>query len=97
MIIKTKVKSNKRDNNKTIIAWIQKHKDFDPDIQGILNFFKDQITYTLITRINVYYKITSDNPAIMLSLISSIQDLIAENYFSIEESLEVQESTNFQL
>ena len=95
MIIKTKVKSNRKDNTKSIIVWIQKHKDFDTDIQTILNFFKDQITYALITKINVYYKITSNNPAIMLSLISAIQDLIAENYFSTEESIELQESVNF--
>ena len=95
MIIKTKVKSNRKENKKVIIAWIQKHKDFDSDIQDILNFFKDQITYTLINKINQYYKIKSNNPAIMFSLISSIQDLIAENYFSTEESIELQESVNF--
>ncbi len=94
MIIKTKVKSNRKDNSKFIIAWIQKHKDFDNDIQTILNFFKDQITYELISKINVYYKITSKNPAIMLSLISAIQDLIAENYFSTEESIQLQESVS---
>ncbi|MFX0007820.1 MAG: hypothetical protein ACFFA7_07240 [Promethearchaeota archaeon] len=94
MIIKTKVKFNRRNNTKYIIVWIQKHKDFDRDVQGILNFFKKQITYTLISRFHQYYKITSNNPAIMLSLISSIQDLIAENYLGAEESIEVQESAN---
>lgn len=95
MIIKTKVKFNRRNNTKYIIALVQKHKDFDTDVQGILNFFKNQITYTLISRFHEYYKITSNNPAIMLSLISSIQDLIAENYLGTEESIEVQESANF--
>ena len=95
MIIKTKVKSNRKDSKKVILAWIQKHRDFDDDIQEILNFFKDQITYTLINKINQYYKVTSNNPAIMFSLISSIQDLIAESYFGNEESVELQESANF--
>jgi hypothetical protein len=95
MLIKTKVKLNKKNNTKQIIAWIQKQKDFDRDVQEILNFFKDQITYTLISKIKTYYRITSNNPAIMLSLISSVQDLIAENYFSSEEPIEIQEPANF--
>ncbi len=95
MIIKTKVKSNRKDNSKFIVVWIQKHQDFDDDVKAILNFFKDQITYTIITKINVYYKITSNNPAIMLSLVSSIQELIAESYFCTEEPIELQESANF--
>ena len=95
MIIKTKVKSHKKDNKKVIIAWIQKHKDFDNDVKDLLNFFKDQVTCTLINKINQYYKITSDNPAIMFSLISSIQDIIAESYFNTEESIELQDSVNF--
>ncbi len=95
MIIKTKFKFNRRNNTKFMIVWIQKHKDFDDDIQDILKFFKDQITYTLIQKIHQHYKITSDNPAIILSLISSIQDLIAESYLNMEESIELQESGNF--
>ncbi len=94
MIIKTKIKFNRLENKKILIAWIQKHKDLDKDVQEILNFFNDQITYTLINRFHLYYKITSANPAIMLSLISSIQELIAENYFSAEESIEPEELAN---
>ena len=95
MIIKIKIKSNKKDNKKAIIAWIQKHDDFDKDVRDVLNFFKDQIRVFHINKIHQYYKITSDNPAIMLSLISSIQELFAESYFSTEESIEFQESVNF--
>jgi hypothetical protein len=96
MIIKTKVKTNRKQNKRVIIAWIQKHKDFDKDVQDILKFFKDQISFTLISKFYQYYKISSDNPAIMFSLISSLQDLIAESYFNTEESIELQESANFQ-
>lgn len=95
MIIKTKVKSQKKDNKKVVVIWIQKHKDFNKDLKELLNFFKDQVKYTLINRIRQYYKITSNNPAIMFSLISSIHDIIAESYFNTEESIELQESVNF--
>ncbi|MFX1500974.1 MAG: hypothetical protein ACFFDH_08440 [Promethearchaeota archaeon] len=97
MIIKTKVKSHKKDNKKVIIVWIQNHKDFDKDLQDLLNFFKDQVKYTIVYRIRQFYKITSNNPAIMFSLISSIQDIIAESYFNTEEPIELQEPINFQL
>lgn len=91
MIVKTKVKTDKKHNKKVIIVWIQKHKDFDADIQEILKFFKDQITYSIKSRIYDYYRITSNNPAIMLSLISSVYELIAEGYFNTEESIEIQD------
>ncbi|MFX1567122.1 MAG: hypothetical protein ACFFCV_02005 [Promethearchaeota archaeon] len=96
MIIKTKVKFNRKENKRGLIVWIQKHKDIEKDIQEILNFFKDQITITLINRIHLYYKITSTNSAIMLSLISSVQDLVAESYFTTEESIEFQELVDFE-
>ena len=91
MIVKVKVKTDKKHNKKVIITWIQKHKDFDKDIQEILKFFKDQVNYSIKSRIYEYYRITSNNPAIMLSLISSVHELIAESYFNTEESIEIQE------
>ena len=97
MIIKTKVKFNRKENKRVLIVRIQKHKDLDEDIQEILNFFKEQIKINLIRRIHQYYKISSDNPAIMLSLISAIQDLITESYFNIEEPLDLQELANLEL
>jgi hypothetical protein len=97
MIIKTKVKFNRKENKSVLIVWIQKHKDLDEDIQEILNFFKGQIRINLINRIHQYYKISSTNPAIMLSLTSAIQDLITESYFNIEEPLDLQELANFEV
>ena len=97
MIIKTKVKFNRKENKNVLIVWIQKHKDLEKDIQEILDFFKGQIRINLINRIHQYYKISSNNPAIMLSLISAIQDLITESYLNIEEPLDLQELANFEL
>ena len=96
MIIKTKVKFNRKESKKVLIVWIQRHKEIDEDIQDILNFFKDQITYTLINRFHLYYKITSTNSAIMLSLISSVQDLVAESYFNTEGPIELQELVDIE-
>jgi len=96
MIFKIKVKSDKKKNKKIITVWIQKNEDYQNDLQELLHFFKNQIIYSIISRIHEYYRITSDNPAIMLSLISSIQDLIAETYFNTEESIEIQEPLNIK-
>ncbi len=82
MRLKLKIKPNKKKNE--MIVWIQKHKDLEDDIQKLFQFFEDQITISSITRIHKYYKITSLNPAIMMSLFSSAHDLISEVYFNCE-------------
>jgi hypothetical protein len=94
MIIKLKVKKKKKSNEKKIIILVQKHDDFVSEMNQIFHFFKDQIEYTIKSRLFQYYKITSDNPAIMLSLLSALQELIAETYFNTGESIEVEESLN---
>jgi hypothetical protein len=38
MIVKIKVKTDKKHNKKVIIAWVQKQKDLDNDLQEILKF-----------------------------------------------------------
>ena len=94
MILKLMIKSNRKTNKNQIFLWIQRHKDFKKDIQQILQFFKDQIDTSKKRKILPYYRITSDNPAILLSLFSTIQDLIPEIYFKVENSIEIEESVN---
>ena len=89
MILKLKIKHSKK---KRIFIWIQRHKDFKQDIQQILQFFKDQIIVSKKRRLFPYYQIASDNPAILLSLFSTVQDLIPEIYFKVEDSIEIKES-----
>jgi len=95
MILKLKTKSNRKTNQNQIFIWIQRHKDFKKDIQQILQFFKDQIVASKKRKLLPYYRITSDNPAVLLSLFSTIQDLIPEIYFKVENSIEVKESVKY--
>ena len=84
-----KVKPNKSSKKKRIIAWIQKNSDFDKEIQQIFHFFKDNIKISKYSKILRYYIVTSKNPAIILNLFSSIQELIPEVYFNKENSIEI--------
>ena len=91
MKLKLKVKKNK---NKRLIAWIQKNKDFDDSIKQLFTFFKDKIKISKFSRITNYFIISSENPGIILSLFSTVQDLIPDVYFNSEDSLEVNEIMN---
>jgi len=91
MKLKLKVKKNKR---KRLVAWIQKNKDFDDNIQQLFRFFKNKIKISKISRVMKYYIVSSENPGIILSLFSTIQDLIPEIYFDSEDSLELEEIVN---
>ena len=82
MILKLIIKNNKKTGKRTLTAWIQKHKDFDSDIKQIFQFFEENVQISEKRRIHKYYKIKSDNPAIMMSLFSSAHDLIPDVYFS---------------
>ena len=89
------IKSDRKINQNQIFLWIQRHKDFKKDIQQILEFFKDQIVVSKRRKILPYYRITSNNPALLLSLFSAIQDLIPEICFKDDNSIEIEESVNF--
>jgi hypothetical protein len=91
MKLKLKVKKNK---NKRLVAWIKKNKNFDDSIKQLFTFFKEKIKISKISRIMNYYIISSENPGIILSLFSAIQDLIPEVYFNSEGSLEQEELVN---
>ena len=91
MKLKLKVKKNKRNR---LVAWIQKNKDFDDNIQQLFRFFKDKIKISKISRVMKYYIVSSENPGIILSLFSTIQDLIPEIYFDSEDSLELEETVS---
>jgi len=90
MILKLIIKSNKKTGKNQIVVWIQKGREFERDVQQLFKFFKDSIQIKEKFRLSRYYKVTSDNPAIMLSLFSSLQEIIPDIYFtpSSSESLE---------
>ena len=88
MILKLKVKNKKK---KSIVAWIQKDNDFDDSLHQIFRFFKDKIRISKWSKITKYYIVSSENPAMILSLFSTIQDLIPDIYFNQEESPEIED------
>jgi len=93
MILKLKIKANIKTKNKQIFVWIEKNKEFKDDVQQLIQFFKEQIQVKKRIGLHIYYKITSDNPAIMLSLLSTVQELIPDIYFNSNQTVDVEELT----
>jgi hypothetical protein len=91
MILKLKIKSNNKADKTQLYVWIEKNKEFEDDAQQLIQFFKDQIQVKTKQGLHTYYKITSDNPAIMLSLLTAVQELIPDIYFSTNQSLDLEE------
>ncbi len=91
MILKLKIKSNNKTKKKQIFVWIEKNKEFKEDIQQLMQFFKEQIQVKKRIGRHIYYKITSDNPAIMLSLLTTVQELIPDIYFNTNDSVNIEE------
>ncbi|MBY9003501.1 MAG: hypothetical protein KGD73_05990 [Candidatus Lokiarchaeota archaeon] len=94
MIIKLKIKGEKKTKKKQIDVWIQRHEDIENDVQQLFQFFKDQMTITKTRRILPYYRVSSKKPAIMLSFVTALQEIIPEIYFSNEDSVDFEESIN---
>lgn len=94
MILKLIIKNNKKGNR--ITAWVQKHKDIVDDLTQVFLFFKDNISVLEIRRFHKYYKITSENPAIMMSLFSTIHELIPDIYFNPEDTIGNEEFLNIE-
>jgi hypothetical protein len=86
-----KIKPNNQTKQKRLVAWIQKKSDFKDDIQQLLSLFKENIKISKLSKIIRYNIITSENPAIILNLFSSIQELIPEVYFYKEDSIEIED------
>jgi hypothetical protein len=86
-----KIKPKKSSKKKKIIAWIQKNSDFNEDILQLFQLFKENLKISKVSKILRYYVVTSENPAIILSLFSAIQESIPEVYFNKDESIEVED------
>jgi hypothetical protein len=80
MILKLITSNDSKKGSSQMEVWIQKDKDFNLSIIEILRFFKENIKIYKKWRFHMFYKITSENPAILLSLFSALQELIPEIY-----------------
>ena len=86
-----KIKPKKSSKEKRMIAWIQKDSNLKDDTMQLFRLFKDRIKISKLSKILRYYVVTSDNPAIILNLFSSIQEIIPEVYFNEEDSIELED------
>jgi hypothetical protein len=94
MIIKYRIKRDKKSKNNKMSVWIQKREELENDIQQVMLFHKKDIKIKTIRRFYKYYKITSNKPIIMISLISTLHEIIPEVYFIKEDILNVEEELN---
>lgn len=94
MILKLVIRNHKKGND--ITAWIQKQEDFEEDLKQIFEFFKENIKISKKRRFHTYYRINSENPAIIMSFISTIHEIIPEIYFKNEDALENEEILNLK-
>jgi len=78
MIIKLKLKKGIDKKYSNIIAWIERNTEFEKDLIDVLEFFNENIKILLKRRIHKYYKIKTSNLAVMISLISTILEIIPE-------------------
>ena len=92
MIIRLKIKREKGSEKQRIVVWIQRHQDVENDVQQLFQFFKDQMVIEKTRRILPYYRVSSENPAIMLSFFTALQEIIPEIYFCNEDSVEFEET-----
>ncbi len=89
MILKVKIKYSKRKGSRKMVIWVSKSNEIISDVKQLLEFFGEKIKALETRRIKPYYKLTSNNPALLLSFLSALQDMFPEIYFdtSLEESV----------
>lgn len=94
MIVKYRIKRNKKSENNNMIVWIQKQEALESDIQQVLLYFEKDIVIKTIRRFHKYYKISSNKPIIMISIISTLHELIPEIFFNEEDLTMGEEEIN---
>ncbi len=94
MIVKIQIKRDKKSKKSKIFVWIRKQADVESDIQQAISFYKNDLSVKTARRYHKYHKITSDKPAIMISLLTTINELIPEIYFNSEDLSSVEEEIN---
>lgn len=97
MILRLKIqRSKKKNKNNRITVWIQNSAELKEDLNQIFQFFQENIKISKRIRLHKYYKVSSETPAILLSLVSTINDLIPEIFFNSKDSIEETELLNIK-
>ncbi|MHA1913684.1 MAG: hypothetical protein ACW986_04030 [Promethearchaeota archaeon] len=89
--MKLKLKINPKNSKKKMVVWIQKNKDLDDNALQTCRFFKNDIKFSKLSRILRYHIVSSDNPGVILSLFSAIQELIPETFFFSQDPNDLEE------
>ena len=94
MIVKIQIKRDKNSKKSKMFIWIRKQGDVESDIQQAILFYTNDLSVKTARRYHKYHKITSDKPAILISLLTMINELIPEIYFNSEELSSLEEEIN---
>jgi hypothetical protein len=94
MIVKIQIKMDKKSTKPKMFIWIREQADVESDIQQAILFYKNDLSVKTTRRFHKYHKISSDKPAIMISLLTTINELIPEIYFNSEGLSNVEEEMN---
>ena len=94
MIVKIQIKRDKKSKKSKMSVWIQKKTDVESDIQQVILFYKNDLFVKTARRYHKYHKITSDKPAVMISLLTTLNELIPDVYFNSEDLSNLEEEIN---
>ncbi|MHA1196913.1 MAG: hypothetical protein ACTSUX_13645 [Promethearchaeota archaeon] len=90
--MRIRIKIKKKLKEKKITIFVQRKTIIEAELLELLNFFNDNITLKKIRLIFPYYKITSHEIPIMLSLISALGELIPDAFLDDPPDIEVRNS-----
>lgn len=91
MIIKIKIDKEKKTKKNKIVVLIQDKKELRANLQELFLFYKENVTTKTLRNYCKYYKVSSENPAIMMSLISTLFEIIPDFYFNVEEPSDLED------
>ena len=86
-----KIKPYNPSKKNRIIIWIKKKSALDDDIKQLLQIFKENIKISKLTIFLRFYIVSSTNPAIILNIISAIEESIPDVYFKDEKSITIED------
>lgn len=77
--LKLLLDQNTEESAKNHIIWIEQNSSIEKDLRELFKFFGENIAVSRTRRIHKYYRIKSPNLAILISVISTILEIIPES------------------
>lgn len=69
------------------ILLIERNSKIESNLKDLFNYFEDDITISRIRRFHKYYRVKAPNLAIIISLVSTILELIPEAVIMEESNI----------